>query len=138
MLYTICYISSSRENIYPFDLNALFSQVKTTNDELDITGVLIYDQGNFFQVLEGKTATIVRMYGKIIRDVRHHYIIKLIESTIQDRMFDGYKTGFEVISTTEKKDKLNNYVKWLKQAENKNVDKVIKIVENFLRRNTPS
>lgn len=134
MAYTLCYVSSSRDDLSASDLEHLFYVNKRNNTELNISGILIYNHGNFLQILEGEEQKITSLFKKISQDKRHNSIIKLIESTISERIFDDYENGFVLVNDNKKLSELQQYLNWIKEAEMKNVDKVIKIVENFIEK----
>ena len=131
MLHSFCYVSSSK-NLSAIDLEQLFYYTKRNNTELGISGLLIYNSGNFLQVLEGSIEKVNTLFNKISQDQRHSNIIKLIDSELEERIFQDYEVGFVVVNNKEKLRKLKDYLDWIKQAEIESVDKVVGIVENFI------
>lgn len=132
MLYNLCYVSSAKNNLSNLDLEHLFVVNKRNNIDLDISGILIYNNGNFLQILEGEQQKVHTLYTKISKDGRHNSIIKLIDTPIEERIFDDYGSGFIIIDDNKKLNQLKHYINWIKEAELSHVDKVIKIVENFI------
>ena len=51
--FTICYFSDAATDLSNEDINALFDQVNSFNNKHDISGILLFGMGKFFQVLEG-------------------------------------------------------------------------------------
>lgn len=131
MLQTICYVSSSK-NLTAKDLEQLFYYTKRNNTELEVSGLLIYNSGNFLQIIEGKLENVEPLYNKINTDQRHNHLIKLIDAPLKERIFEDYDVGFVVVNNYEKVQKLRDYLNWIKQAEIQSVDKVVRIVENFI------
>lgn len=66
------------------------------NSAVGITGVLLYSQGTFIQVLEGRDKVIDALYLRITADQRHKNIIKLIEGPIDEKSFPQWLMGFSV------------------------------------------
>ena len=130
--HSLCYVSSAKETLSSNDLEHLFSVNKRNNTDLNVSGILIYSDGNFLQILEGEEQKIQNLFHKISQDARHNNIIKLIDTSIESRVFDDYEHGFIVITNSKKRMQLESYLHWLKEAELGNVDKVIRIVENFI------
>ena len=133
MLYTLCYVSSCKNNLTVKDLEHLFRVNKRNNTEHDVSGILIYNNGNFLQILEGDQDMVKTLFKKITRDSRHRNLIPLINNPIEERIFHDYDSGFIQFENPKKRQELHNYISWLKEAEIKNVDKVIQIVENFIK-----
>lgn len=132
MLQTICYVSNSSPNLTNKELQELLHSTKENNLKLKISGVLIHNNGNFFQIIEGLQKNIEALYRKIMIDKRHHHVIELINQPIKQRVFRDYETSFSIIDNSEKMQKLETYLNWLKNAEMKSIDKLIKVTENFI------
>ncbi len=130
--HSLCYVSSAKESLPSIDLEHLFHVNKRNNTELNISGILIYNNGNFLQILEGEEHKINTLFAKISDDSRHSNIIKLIHSPIDERIFDDYESGFIVVEDSKNLYQLKSYLDWIKEAELITVDKVIRIVENFI------
>lgn len=132
MLYTLCYVSSCKNNLTVKDLEHLFRVNKRNNTEHNVSGILIYNNGNFLQILEGDEDLVQTLFKKIRNDARHSNLITLINNPLDDRIFTDFDSGFIHFEDPKKRKELHNYISWLKEAEIKNVDKVVGIVENFI------
>ncbi|SHJ05626.1 BLUF domain-containing protein [Algibacter luteus] len=132
MLKTICYISDSNESESLENIKRIYAKAKQNNLKRNITGILIYQNGNFLQVLEGDEEHVDTTYEKIKFDSRHKNIIKVINNKIEQRIFEDYNFGFSIVKSSSEFNQLNEYLKWLKQADNKIANKVISMVENFI------
>ena len=126
-------MSDSRDYESLENLEALYSKAKENNAKHDITGILIYHNGNFLQVLEGQRDHVDYAYEKIRLDSRHKNILKVINIEVEQRIFEDYNFGFTVIDSNKEFGELYDYLEWLKNAENKFANKVITMVENFIR-----
>jgi len=135
MPHTLCYVSSAKDSLSNSDIEHLFRVNKRNNTEFDISGVLVYNYGNFLQILEGDEQKINLLFEKISQDPRHNNIIKLIDTSIEERVFDDYNFGFVVVENPKTLKQLEKYLKWVRKAELKPVDKIINIVENFIAKN---
>lgn len=131
VLYSICYVSSAN-NLSANSLEKLFFETEQNNSRLNMSGLLIYNNGNFLQILEGENVHINNLFSKIKKDDRHRSIIKLIDTPIEERVFDNYNVGFLIVNDLKKQKTLEDYLNWLKQAEIESVDKVVGIIENFI------
>jgi len=109
MDYTICYVSSEKDKDIT-NLTNLFSTTLANNNKKDITGILLYLEGTFLQVLEGNQEDLKTLFDKIKQDVRHKDIFVIINKGIDQRIFDQYKSGFDTIESKEDLLKLQQYL----------------------------
>lgn len=96
-LVSISYVSAASE---PFDdgrLNDLLAQSRRSNHEHDLTGMLLYRRGRFFQVLEGPQDAVDELMMKIRRDPRHTGVRVLLSEHIDERRFTEWTMGYEPI-----------------------------------------
>ena len=61
---------------------------------MGLTGVLLYDEGTYFQWLEGPAEGLSRVWISIERDPRHRDVTVLRDEPIGDRVFDGWDLKF--------------------------------------------
>tara|TARA_R110000868_G_scaffold404071_2_gene681910 strand:+ start:600 stop:1004 length:405 start_codon:yes stop_codon:yes gene_type:complete len=134
MLRTICYISDSRLNNSLNAFDSLTLKAKKNNATNNITGLLVYKNNNFLQVLEGKHETVDAVFNKISLDNRHHNIFKIIDTTIEQRFFGEYNFGFTVVSDKNALKNLTEYLNWLRIADNMIANEISTMVENFISR----
>jgi len=64
------------------ELMELLDVARWKNAELGVTGMLLYCEGSFFQVLEGEAETLERLFAMIRKDPRHHRITKIIRDLV--------------------------------------------------------
>lgn len=93
-LVHLIYCSTATRSMSNEDLLALLREARTRNDELGVTGMLLYENGGFFQVIEGEAAVINRLYAMIEADDRHHHLVKIIHEPIARRVFADWTMGF--------------------------------------------
>ena len=85
------------------DIVELLEQARVSNMELGITGMLLYDNGAFFQVLEGELEPVTRLLEKIQQDPRHERFIKIIQEDIEARDFSEWTMGYSGVKSSELK-----------------------------------
>ncbi len=73
-------------------------------------GLLIYSDGNFFQILEGEKEIVKMMFERIKKDSRHHNIIKMLDKEIMQSAFSEYHSSFIVISDQHDQNKLHRFL----------------------------
>jgi hypothetical protein len=93
-MLSLVYVSSATQLFSEDDLKALLQQSRDNNTRLGITGMLLYKDGNFMQVLEGPDDALTSLYAKIQHDPRHHGILQLTHQQIKVREFASWSMGF--------------------------------------------
>lgn len=88
------YVSKATKKPDLVSLTKLLLQVRRCNRERGITGILIYHEGSFVQVLEGKATVLEAVYRKINRDKRHENIKLLARREIEERQFATWSMCF--------------------------------------------
>ena len=98
------YVSAAVKDFSKEELQTLLAKARQKNATLQVTGMLLYYQQSFFQVLEGPEDVINALYQVINNDARHHRIIKLIQEPIEQRAFDAWTMGYANMSYQELKE----------------------------------
>lgn len=93
-MLSLVYISSSVSEFSEADLVALLKQSREKNARLDVTGLLLYRDGNFMQVLEGPDDAVRKLFETILADSRHRGVIKLLERQVKRRQFADWAMAF--------------------------------------------
>ena|ERR1700761_3151777 len=97
MKYLI-YLSSAVRLMPEADLLSLLNNARERNKKHHITGLLLYSDGTFIQVLEGAEEDVDLIFSSIEKDKRHKNIIKLIEQPLEKRNFADWSMGFSSIT----------------------------------------
>ncbi|WP_074785554.1 BLUF domain-containing protein [Roseovarius tolerans] len=94
MLRHIAYVSVSRSPLEAKTLSDIL-EVSVRNNERDgISGVLMYHNDLFFQVLEGESQAVEECYGRICGDPRHFGVSDAIDETVEVRSFADWVMGY--------------------------------------------
>lgn len=93
-MISLVYVSSAVKLMTVKALDELLETSRANNKRLDITGMLLYKDGDFMQALEGPDEDVLSLYEKIIRDERHTGSIKLLQRRIEQREFGGWAMAF--------------------------------------------
>jgi hypothetical protein len=93
-MYQIIYLSSSVKYINVEDIESLLSQCRKNNLEKNITGALLYIEGNFLQVIEGPEVAVLELFESIKKDKRHKGIITIVNAKVSKRHFPKWNMGF--------------------------------------------
>ena len=97
-LIHIVYVSFAQKELSEKELTGLLKEIRSKNAEQGITGLLLYNDGAFIQVIEGSKEIINRVFKSISNDQRHTNVVKLLEEPIVQRAFPDWTMGFRQIS----------------------------------------
>ena len=131
MRYAISYVSTANKDLLEQGVSEIMQETNNYNNGQEITGILLYNERSFFQLIEGEKFIIQNLYEKILKDSRHHDIIKFLEKPVHRPAFDGYLTDF--ITDTNKfdpeqlKDYLH-YIEVLDPESRKSLERVIELM----------
>ncbi|WP_155140323.1 BLUF domain-containing protein [Aquisalinus luteolus] len=94
MLYHLAYLSSATHLMSEKELKDILEKSRSNNKIDNITGLLLYNDGSFFQVLEGEKATVEACYKRIQKDRRHDNCITLLDGDLDNRTFMSWDMAF--------------------------------------------
>jgi hypothetical protein len=101
MLIQLIYVSSAVRLLSEEELLELLAQAREANRQRNVTGMLLYGEGNFLQVLEGEAADVDAVYAAIQQDPRHHHLLLIEREPIAARNFADWSMGFHRMSADE-------------------------------------
>jgi hypothetical protein len=93
MLVRLIYASRAAQAVNHDTLSALMKASRARNLAAGITGVLIFNDGVFLQLLEGGRNAVSALYNRITRDERHHDVVLLSYDEVAERRFTGWSMG---------------------------------------------
>jgi Sensors of blue-light using FAD len=96
-MISITYVSSATSRFNEATLLDLVDQCQQTNERLGITGILVYSDGTFMQVIEGADLVTMALYERIKRDARHRGITTVHQQTIEAREFQGWSMAYNIL-----------------------------------------
>lgn len=100
-LVQLIYVSSAKYLMTEHELVDLLKAARVANLSHGITGLLLYNDGNFMQVIEGERCDVDQLFKNIEGDVSHTGIIVLLKDKIISRDFSKWAMGFHNISGKE-------------------------------------
>lgn len=91
---SLIYVSTAHDNVdYDEILNILTHSWKYNHNSY-ISGMLIYDNKHFIQIIQGPIATIDKLYTRISKDPRHAGLKLIGEELLHERNCSGWGIGF--------------------------------------------
>ncbi len=111
----ITYISRLKESLSIGEIELIGEASKIKNEDAQITGILLYFNDLFFQIIEGDSLNIENLYCKIKEDKRHEDVLCLkSENEITERYFPDW--SMKVINLDRRTDELASPIKLLLKA----------------------
>lgn len=94
-VFHLVYVSAATHPLDKADLLQMLKEARERNQQLGVTGLLLYKDGDFIQLLEGDKATVKALFQDSIRKApRHRNIQVLIEDEAPKRLFADWSMGF--------------------------------------------
>ena len=93
-LHRLIYVSAARTDMTPDELESILLKARENNTREDVTGLLLFHDGSFFQVLEGPYDGVQRIFAAIGRDERHSRVLVLQTKDADRRAFPSWSMGY--------------------------------------------
>ena len=93
-LVELSYLSEAVSDMSFLGLMRLLESARTFNQKNGITGILLYDNQQFGQIIEGERANVMKAWKRIQDDKRHHRIELLEIREIEERSFPEWLLRF--------------------------------------------
>jgi len=93
-LRSIIYVSTAVSLFTEQQLESLLIEARRQNLDSNVTGVLLYSDGNFMQCIEGPADSIRITYDRILASRRHIDVVQLLDRRIEGRSFADWQMGF--------------------------------------------
>ena len=94
MKIQLIYMSAATRQIGYKELVDLLVKARANNEALGISGMLVYHDNAFLQILEGEERVVDELYERIHRDKRHTHCAMLLRSYIDHHSFPDWSMGF--------------------------------------------
>lgn len=94
-LFALMYSSHAVGEVTQSTLDSILHTSRERNADRDITGILLYRQGRFYQYLEGPECSVRELYRDICADARHTDLAVLLETDVATRRFADWSMGYE-------------------------------------------
>lgn len=94
----LIYISTAIQPLSDEELKEILVTSQENNSRDGLTGMLLYGEGTFVQLLEGETDALKKTYERIKRDKRHKNLSMLDEDSNDQRLFPDWSMGYKLMS----------------------------------------
>ena len=97
-LYCLVYTSIASRKMSDDDLKVLLKTIRKNNEIRQVTGILLYLDPFFIQVLEGEEGIVNNLFTRIKQDSRHNKVSLIYKKPIEARYFSNWTMGFSKIT----------------------------------------
>ena len=99
MLVRLLYASTAHPSVDGNEYRKILLTAQTKNNEASVSGMLVFNQKYFLQVLEGDRSVLNALYNKIAKDPRHHSLEILGIEEIATRDYGTWSMGYAAPTT---------------------------------------
>lgn len=96
-LLSVAYSSDATRPYDEAELRDMLERSRAHNASVGLTGMLVYRDGRFLQVLEGPEAVTKELLARIVKDPRHEHVRFLVTQVIRRRSFAEWTMGYETL-----------------------------------------
>lgn len=89
-LYRLVYVSKQATPMSREDIVQIINTSVNNNAERNLTGMLIYSERSFLQLLEGEMLPLNQIFERIVRDTRHDNVCMLEYARVSYRLFGDW------------------------------------------------
>lgn len=93
-IFQLVYFSEAADDLSYTDIKEILEVSRTHNAKAEITGLLIYKDGHFLQLLEGTEDKVRVTLERIRHDDRNYKVKVLIEGPTKQRLFPTWSMAF--------------------------------------------
>ena len=93
-LVELSYLSEAVSDMSFLGLMRLLESARAFNQKNGVTGILLYDNQQFGQIMEGERSSVMRAWKRIQEDKRHHRVELLEIREITERNFPDWLLRF--------------------------------------------
>ena len=137
MLLQLVYVSNRKSNCPQEEIDKILNSCEENNPRLNVTGVLLYTDQKFIQLVEGDARVITDLYDKIKDDSRHSNTMMISLGPIKEKSIPCWNMAsrsisgsrFDYISTITDTDKI--VFDKILNGESENGERVLDILKKF-------
>lgn len=93
-IFQLIYLSRAKDSLSHSDIDQILESSRKRNLENQVTGILMFKDGFFLQVLEGPEVQVFETLSRIVKDRRHHHVQVQVECLSNVRTFEKWQMAF--------------------------------------------
>lgn len=103
-MQSLTYMSTATTPLLTEEIASLLRKSRENNERSGLTGMLLFKEGRFMQVLEGPEQVVRARYAVISADPRHTDIKMLLDEEIELRRFPQWTMGLPAHTAADLRD----------------------------------
>ncbi|RZK30342.1 MAG: BLUF domain-containing protein [Hymenobacter sp.] len=100
-MHHIIYLSRATTPFTNEQLQDLLEEARLHNAANELTGILLYGNDQFLQVLEGERGRVQTIYEHIVQDPRHHNVTLFADKQINARAFADWSMAYHPVDPAQ-------------------------------------
>lgn len=131
-LHTLLYTSAATHEMNMQEIKEILVSAREFNTKHQITGLLLYHDRTFMQVLEGEQETIHELFDSICDDDRHTSVSLTWEEAISTRTFPDWAMGFRALDEGDT-ERIQGYSRFFdEEFQNNAIQIKSRVIKQFL------
>jgi len=100
-LYSILYTSKSNAGGSDSEIFKIIEKAQIKNASLGLTGMLLYIEDSFLQVIEGEEENVKELIDVIRHDPRHYHFNVILQGRVKERSFEKWRMGLKIFTSQD-------------------------------------
>lgn len=97
-MFQLIYVSQATSSIQLDEIENILEASRANNQVEQVTGMLMYKDRLFIQILEGQKDDVFSVYNRVKDDSRHQGVQIIEELEVPKRQFDQWIMGFKFLT----------------------------------------
>jgi hypothetical protein len=93
-IFQLIYVSQASDSICYSDIQKILESAQRHNHQNEVTGLLLFKEHHFIQILEGHQESVLETLARIVKDRRNSHVRVLVESWNTKRTFERWAMAF--------------------------------------------
>lgn len=111
--YQLIYLSVATAPMEPTEIGDMLAIARKNNYSVSVSGLLVYHEQCFLQVLEGPKVAVEAIFGRVSTDPRHQHVEVQLRQVVDAKEFDGWSMAY--IDGKNDAERLAGFVDYLAQ-----------------------
>ena len=107
-MFRLTYISTATSVMTSQEIELILDRSRRNNEQLQVTGLLLFDGKRFLQALEGGQDVVEKIYARIRSDPRHRAPVRLSAGTVERRCFGDWAMAFHAVDSARRHDLMDH------------------------------
>lgn len=135
MRFAISYVSTASRDLPQDEIVKILEETQIRNNKHGVNGLLIYSEGNFFEVIEGEKTRIQDLFKIIKEDPRHKNILMIFEKEVYKPILKDKESNFISQNTKYHQMDVSNFLYYIKDLD-EGTQKTVKNILNAIGANS--